>query len=221
MPSNARQSFDSNVKDIDRLLGFHTHKGGDAKGRRYGLEVLNKSAIVLTTSFWEAYCEDLAAEALGHLVKYAASASALPKELKKRIAKELKDDKNEIAIWDISDHGWKNVLSARLTAMQEERNRRLNTPKTSQIDELFNSAIGILKVSSSWHWPKKMTVVRARAKLDKYVTLRGAIAHRGTAAASVKKHDVTDYFGFIKRLASKTGGAVSANVKSTTGKPLW
>jgi hypothetical protein len=29
--------------------------------------VLNKSAIVLLTAFWEAYCEDLAAEALNHV----------------------------------------------------------------------------------------------------------------------------------------------------------
>ena len=39
-----------------------------ARGRRYHLEVLNKSAIVLVTSFWEAYCEDIAAEGLAHIV---------------------------------------------------------------------------------------------------------------------------------------------------------
>ena len=66
-----------------------------------------------------------------------------------------------------------------------------------------------------------MTVRRARAKLDKYVTLRGAIAHRGTAAASVTKFQVTDYFDFIKRLAAKTGGAVNSHVASVTGMRLW
>lgn len=39
---------------------------GTARGRRFDLEVLNKSAIVLITSYWEAYCEDIAAEALDH-----------------------------------------------------------------------------------------------------------------------------------------------------------
>jgi RiboL-PSP-HEPN len=68
MPSKARIAFRENVKDVQRLLDLHKDKGGIAQGRRYGLEVLNKSAIVLLTSFWEAYCEDIAAEALEHIV---------------------------------------------------------------------------------------------------------------------------------------------------------
>jgi hypothetical protein len=220
MPSNARQSFDKNAKDIRQLLKFHAESGGDAQGRRYGLEVLNKSAIVLITSFWEAYCEDIAAEALKHIVTHTPSAAKLPTELKKQMAKELKSDKNEIAVWGIADKGWQTVINARLAAMQEERNRKLNTPKSNQIDELFLSGIGIPAMSDSWHW-KGMTVAQARAKLDKFVTLRGAIAHRGGAADSVTKSQVTNYFGFIKRLASKTGGKVNQHVKTITGKKLW
>ena len=82
MASRARQAFDRNVKDVQRLLQIHANVGGDAQGRRFGLEVLNKSAIVLITAIWEAYCEDLAAEALDHLVTNATSGSSLPKELK-------------------------------------------------------------------------------------------------------------------------------------------
>jgi hypothetical protein len=61
------------------------------RGRRYGLEVLNKSAIVLITAFWEAYYEDLATEALEHLVTNADSVEKLPLELKKRVASELRE----------------------------------------------------------------------------------------------------------------------------------
>lgn len=57
-----------NAEDIGRLLELHQDKGGTLKGRRFGVEVLNKSAIVLLTSFREAYCEDVAAEALDHVV---------------------------------------------------------------------------------------------------------------------------------------------------------
>lgn len=66
-----------------------------------------------------------------------------------------------------------------------------------------------------------MTVARARAKLEKYVTLRGSIAHRGKLLKSVKKSEVNDYFNFIKKLASKTGGKVNIQVETVTGKPLW
>jgi hypothetical protein len=66
-----------------------------------------------------------------------------------------------------------------------------------------------------------MSAAKARAKLDKYVSLRGAIAHRGVVASSVKKAQVTDYFRHVKRLVGKTGGRVYSHVKSATGKALW
>src|ERR1019366_3918284 len=101
------EAFDDNVQDIERLLELHVASGGAAKGRRFGLEVLNKSAIVLLTSFWEAYCEDIAAEALEHIVAHTPSADKLPKELKKVIAKELKEELNELAVWKLADGNWR------------------------------------------------------------------------------------------------------------------
>jgi len=143
MPSKARKAFDANTKDIERLLELHTKEGGVQKGRRYGLEVLNKSAIVLITAYWEAYCEDIAAEGLEHIVKHSKSAEALPKELKKEIAKVINSNKNELELWKIADDGWRTYLKDRLSELQTHRNRRLNTPKSDNIDELFRSAVGI------------------------------------------------------------------------------
>jgi hypothetical protein len=221
MPSKAGRSFQQNARDIECLLELHQEKGGPSPGRRRGLEVLNKSAIVLITSFWEAYCEDIAAEGLEHIVKYGASSDSLPKEIKQIIAKELKSDSNDLSVWSLSGDGWKLILKTRLARMQQQRNKRLNTPRTQNIDDLFLQALGLSSVSSSWRWARKMTATRARGKLDRYVTLRGEIAHRGMAAKTVKKAQVEDYFDFIKHLVSKTGGAVNSHVKKITGKPLW
>jgi hypothetical protein len=220
MVSKARQAFDRNAEDIDRLLEIHQGLGGGARGRRFNLEVLNKSAVVLITAIWEAYCEDLAAEALDHMVTHLRDASALPKELKKRIAKEVKADANEIAVWQLADSGWKAKIKARLVALADERNRRLNTPKSESIDQLFADAIGLVVVSDAWRW-KKMTSDTAKKKLDDYVTLRGAIAHRGKGSATCKKAQVEDYFDHLKRLVGKTGGRVDTFVRSITGSPLW
>jgi RiboL-PSP-HEPN len=105
--------------------------------------------------------------------------------------------------------------------MKSERDKKLNTPKTQQIDTLFREALGIEKVSNHWKWPKKMTVARATKKLDEMVTLRGAIAHRGSPSSSVTKAKVVDYFKFIKKVTALTGGEVNRHVKTTTGKALW
>lgn len=221
MPSKARKALDENLKDVERLLKLHEQEGGNATGRRYGLEVLNKAAVVLITAYWESYCEDIAEEALEHIVSHAPSSDALPKEIKKIIAKELKGNLSEIAVWDIADDKWRNLLKRRLKALKEDRNRKLNTPKYKNIDELFESAIGLTNVSSKWVWAKKLTVEKARQKLDKYVELRGEIAHRGKANTSVTKPQVVDYLKFIKKAAAKTGGAINLYVKHITGKKLF
>lgn len=155
MPSNARTAFDENLKDIEILMELHKQEGGISPDRRYGLEVLNKSAIVLITSYWEAYCEDIAAEAMEHIVKYSKNADALPKALKKKIAKELKNNKNELAIWEIADGKWKNYLQSRLAMLQEERNRKLNTPKPDYIDQLFESVVVLKKYQAHGSGQKK------------------------------------------------------------------
>ncbi len=86
MRSKAHKLFVENAQDIERLLKLHEELGGKSQGRRRGLEVLNKSAIVLITSIWEAYCEDIASEGLEHIVKHGRSPDTLPKEIKKIIA---------------------------------------------------------------------------------------------------------------------------------------
>lgn len=213
-----RKRFDQSCGDIDRLLEIHSDLGGSGKGRRHRLEVLNKSGIVLLTAL-EAYCEDIAAEGIAHLVEHGDDWTKLPVELQKQVAAELKRESHELAVWQLAGDGWKNVLTDRLELWQEERNRRLNTPKTEKVDEMFHRALGIESISSGWYW-KGVSREQAAKKLDRYVTLRGAIAHRGAAAKSVKRTAVTDYYGHVKRLVGKTGDAVNTTVKRSTDVPL-
>ena len=128
---------------------------------------------------------------------------------------------HELEVWKLSDGGWRKYLQDHLMELKEQRDRRLNTPKTSQIDELFKSALGIEDISKNWRWAKKMTAKRAREKLDRYVSLRGAIAHRGKHETSVTKTNVSDYFEFVNSLVGRTGGQVNSHVKKVTGKSLW
>ena len=220
MPSKARIAFDDNVKDINKLMDFHATEGGDQPGRRYGLEVLNKSAIVLITSFWEAYCEDLAEEALEVIVQHAPNADALPKDIKKVIAKTLKEDKNELAIWGVSDDKWRDILRTNFAMLKTERNKTFATPKSHNVNHLFESAVGLSNVSSNWKW-EKMTTTQAATKLNDFVTKRGDIAHRGASTSAVKKSEVVNYLNHVEKLAAKTGGAVKKHVKTITGQDLW
>lgn len=175
---------------------------------------------MLITAIWEAYCEDIVAEALTHLVKHAPSADALPKHIKKVIADELKAEKNDIAIWSLSDDNWRQFLKDRLSRLQEDRNRRLNTPKAENIRELFLRGLGIDDITDAWKWAK-VSQKAACKKLDDYVTLRGQIAHRGSALKACHKSQVEDYFAHVKQLVPKTGGRVNTFVRNVTKKALW
>ena len=221
MPSNARTSLDENLKDVERLMALHAQEGGAAPGSRDNLEVLNKSAVVLITSYWEAYCEDIAAEALEHIVLNTPSASGLPVEIKKLVAREIKNSLNELEAWSLSDDGWRTFLRSRLDALKEARDRKLNTPKCANIDDLFLSAIGLKNATGGWNWASKITPLEAKEKLDKYVSLRGEIAHRGNSETSVTKNKVNDYLGFVRKAAAKTGGAVNKHVRAVTGSSLF
>src|SRR5690348_11459503 len=114
MASKARQAFDKNSQDIERLLEIHGLIAGNQVGRKHQVEVLNKASIVLITAIWEAYCEDIAAEGLEFLVRHAPDATALPKELQKQVARELTSDKDQLAIWRLAGDGWRPVLEQRL-----------------------------------------------------------------------------------------------------------
>jgi hypothetical protein len=160
MPSQARIAFENNRNDVERLMEIHGDLAGDTPGRKHGVEVLNKSAIVLMCAVWEAYCEDLVAEAVDHLVTNAKDASVLPKALRKTIASELESDKNDLAAWDLAGDGWKTILRSRLVDITERRNRSLNNPKSGNIDSLFEEALGLRNVSASWHCPPEDRTTR-------------------------------------------------------------
>jgi hypothetical protein len=63
------------------------------------------------------------------------------------------------AVWSLADSGWEDVVMIRLTEFTQERNRKLNTLKSDNIDELFIDATGLPVMSDSWHW-KAMSSTR-------------------------------------------------------------
>ncbi|WP_280428558.1 HEPN domain-containing protein [Nocardia brasiliensis] len=227
MASDARRAFQKNCEDLDILLGIAREKdvAGDPTG-----EVVCRAAIVSIASYWEAYCEDIASEGLVHLVEYS-EIDDLPAKLRRDLATDLKTDKNDIAVRALAGDGWRAALKKRLEDYTTKRNWSFNSPKPGQVDELFDKALGIPRISASWKWnapkskrvnePPTMTAAQARTTLTRYIELRGEIAHRGTARNPVTVADAEKFYEFINRLVAKTGGEVNKTVKGATGLSLW
>jgi RiboL-PSP-HEPN len=220
MPSLSRSAFEENCGDVERLLDIHRELAGDGPGKKHGVEVLNKSAVVLMCAAWEAYCEDIAAEAIDHLVEHAADASKLPKELRKQIAVELEENLDDLAVWRLADASWRQLLRTRTQTITDKRNRKLNTPKTANIENLFRDAVGLPNVPSGWYW-QKMSAKQAADKLDSYVALRGDIAHRAKAGATIKKSHASKFGEHVKRLVEKTDCYINQQLEKACGKSLF
>jgi hypothetical protein len=76
MPSTSKKAFDDNKKDIEGFWKIHEKAAGSGRGRKHKVEVLNRAVIVFVTACWEAYVEDVAHEALGHVFAAAPVAPA-------------------------------------------------------------------------------------------------------------------------------------------------
>lgn len=98
MGSQARATYEASVADVERLMELHAQIGGEDPGRRVGLEVLNKSAIVLMCAIWEACVEDLVTEVVEHYITELKNPKKLPKQLREQVAKELIDESDRAAI---------------------------------------------------------------------------------------------------------------------------
>ncbi len=184
------------------------------------LDVLNKGTIVLLSAIWEGLCEDLTAEALLLLVDGAPDAAALPTSLRRIVAQDLEESPHELAVWQLAGEGWRDLLRTRLSDLQEERNRRLNTPKSANIDEFFKQALGIEKMSSNWATPQA-TAEENASQLDAFIELRNAIAHRGLPDVSVPKIQVKRFNNHVQRLAMQTETAVEGLIEGSIGRCPW
>jgi hypothetical protein len=220
MPSKSRARFDENCKDVERLLQIHLDLAGNTPGRKYGVAVLNKSAIVMICAYWEAYNEDVLHEAIEHVAAHAASADRLPPHLREVVAKTLRSDQNKLAVWDLAGDGWRKVLTNNLQECLRRATDGFNTPKSGKLEWLFRDVLGIQDITTGWK-RRGRSSKQARDKIDKYVSLRGDVAHRGASGTSVQKAACTDFLALVRDLVSSIDAEVNQHVNGITQKPLF
>ena len=208
------------MKDAKRLLEIHSDIGGTEQGRRYGIEVLNKSGVMFVAAAWEAFVEDIATQAIDHILSKSADHSSIPLPIRKAAAKGLEDDKNELKVWDLAGDGWKSVVVSYRDEVIREEISTFNTPKPHNVDNLFQKLLGIEKISSNWSW-QGVTTDSASAKLRKFIETRGAIAHRGNLRRSITRAYVNGHREFINRLSVRTSNVIRAKVNREIGSFPW
>lgn len=209
-----------NLEEIGLLTGLHTAMTGSGPGRRHGVEVLNKSALVLLVASWEAYVEDLAESAFSFMLEHAETPSVFPNGVLAKAAKPLKEADNPKDLWLLAGDGWKEVLKDHQSAIVKSHIGKLNTPKPQQIDSLIDSLIGLKGLSSSWKW-HGISNGNAKAQLEELVERRGEVAHRVKASTYVAKKYVNQMRVFLQRLACISSNRVRGHILRHTKEEPW
>ena len=208
------------MKDTKRLMEIHADVGGSEQGRRYGLDVLNKSGVMFVAAAWEAFVEDIAVQAIDHILEKATDHTKVPLPIRKASAKGLEFDKNDLKVWDLAGDGWKNVVKNYRSEIVRDEIATFNTPKPHNVNTLLKKLLDIDKVSATWSW-QGMSKQSAYEKLKKFIETRGAIAHRGALNVSITKSYVEGHRKFINRISVRTSNAVRSKVKSQVGTFPW
>ncbi len=220
MSSKASAKFQKNKQDIDRLWAIHEEVAGGGTGRKHDVEVLNSAAIMFITACWESFVEDLATEAFDFMLANVTKASAVPSKVQDFATRPIFVQKDSRQVWDLADTGWRAVLLTHRDATLKKWLDPLNTPKTKQVDELYEELLSIRKLSENWHW-YGMGAEQAGEKLDEYITIRGNIAHRLHHDETVYKNWGTDYLNHVQTLVEKCDQAVAAHLQTLTGRQPW
>lgn len=201
--SSAKMKYFENSQDVSRLIQIHGRLTPPGPGRKFEVDIVNRSAIVFITACWEAYLEDVCREVSKLLLKGYKSPDDIPKTIRKSVSQSIWDKKNPFKLWSLAGDGWRKVMDERL----ENTLATFHTPTSKNIDSLFESTIGLGQISARWAW-KKMSARKAREKLDRYIRMRGDIAHRTKSRRPVHKYHVEDFFAHIERLVTKTDWAI-------------
>lgn len=209
-------AFDFALEDIKRLMRYHDEEIARLRKTSPSIEVFRRAAIILCITAWETFIEDtirkVAEERIGkakspHDVE-AAFASAAMRWHDETTRSSFKPEK--LKAW--TGDSWRATVLAKLKTDID----KLNTPSSKNIRELSDRYLGT-DLTAAWKW--KGANARSNAdRLDKLITLRGALAHRGRdplANAAVTGKQVKDAVTLLRHLVDVTEKALG------TGPVIW
>lgn len=214
--SLASIAFTKNSYSIHRLFTIHEEITGDGPGGKYDVEVLNKSAFVFITAYWQAYIEDVCREFSHFLLSTSNDHKKFPQKGRLLATKKLLENKDERKVWDLAGNGWKNIMSLYVTNALSS----FHTPSPTKVDKLFENLFSVPSLSSSWKWTG-MSSVKATSKLSEFIDIRHDIAHGQKIPKSITKKNAEVYLNLVETIVQKTDKSLRGYGKTLINKYPW
>ena len=174
-------------------------------------EVFLRPVPLLLAAGWEAFHIRCAKEATAFLAGFTPRPALLPKLLRKSVAYELRNDKHDLAPWQLSGDDWRSYLTAR----GEIEKLYMGSGKSHHVDEFYEKSIGLPKLSSHWKPPAGLKTSTPAARIDKFIKARDSVAHRGELDLSIQ--DCWHFYAIAVEQVIRTIQAVSQHLYPITG----
>ena len=212
MPSKARiNARNRMIPEVERIIDAHKELRKGRNGPDDQKSLL-RSSILLLCGAWELYCESVTMEASKKLARYLDSPQKLPVSVQKQLVQSVHHENvHKSAPLKLAGEGWRKEY----LKIVKFKCQGLHTPKSEKLNKLFLDCLGLKNLSS--HWPGE------DGEIDRFVSLRGEIAHRGSEATSVSRDEATHYRALISKAISNTDDAVYDFLKQSDviGRAPW
>lgn len=214
---NTLKQLEMRLSDANRLISIHVEMTGDGPGRRYEVDVLNRSAVILAVAAWESFVEDLAIRNCSALARRLKKADDLPDAIRVPLLVWLFEQGKfsgptksaQDTMWSLAGHGWRGVLRD----FAKEKTRNLNTPSSDNVVKLFRCTLAIQDISLGWGYRRWGHQIY-RDKMDELLKLRHRVAHGAITTETVGKTQAKEAVSLIRSLGERSVSQVSQNFRS-------
>lgn len=209
MPSKAYGVFQKNLEQVHRLNATYDSElcKNPGKGKR-SLDHITRAGLVFLCSSFEIYFEMVLKESCLILTHSIRDPINLPKEVKKTISKQVKNENNELSPIIFASN-WKEYYLRMVTAEVEG----LNTPKVYNISNLLAKYLGLKEVIDKSTYPF--------LGIDDIITERGEVAHKLYATKYLKKSKLLEYEYTIKDAVKDMDMMLYHKLNPIIGKTPW
>lgn len=203
--------------DARRLLEIHEQATGAGAGRRRNVDVLNRSAMLLTIAAWEGFSEDVVRVSGTRISRRISGPNGLPESITRPFMfwyfeenqLHKASDTSKQAMFTLAGDGWRYHYRRYIERKVDD----LNTPSFGRLKKLASQTVGIADIGENWHsgrFDKDYYVGRLTAALD----IRHEVAHGTRGDVTVGKGTARDAIALVERLARWVADAIAANERA-------
>ena len=173
--------------------------------------VICESGFIMLNACWESFLEELLTNALNYILSNVTDVSQLPANLRKLMARKIREDEGNITVHDLTENGWKRVLIEYKNELIAKYVSSLHTRDLAYLDQLFKELLDINELSRHWIW-EGTSAPEARQTLNYYIGLKTSLTRQVGSSQDLDLDKLKSFTTFILHLGDLTSSVLQDHV---------